>query len=168
MKLARSLLIVGVILISFVSLGCNSLMGEDESGYPTKAKFDPFYTKYESCYQKIDSVLNEIEKNYALVKKEKMTVYDFKANFNSMKKTLQSEKSTLDSITTPNGINSQYSVSYLKTSCDDGIQAIEMFQSIPQNPNVGKINAFEDLLRKSIDAKNTSKEYTDSIKAKVR
>lgn len=168
MKHIRSILIVIIILVSVVSLGCNSLMGEDDRVYPTKEKFDTFYTKYESSYTKINGVLSEIEKNYALVKQEKMTIYDFKANFNSMQKTLRNEKKSLEATTTPNGINGQYSVDFLKASCDEGIQAIDIFLSIPQNPNVSKINAFEDLLRKSIDAKNTSKKYTDSIKAEVK
>lgn len=169
MKRIQLLFIAAIILISFVVSGCNSWMGKDDRGYPTKGKFNPFYSKYESSYNKIDDVFSKMEKNYDLVKQQKMTVYDFRASLESMRNTLKTEQVALDMIsTTPNGINGQYSVGNLQFACDRGIFAIDMFLSIPTNPNVNKILAFEDELRKGIDAKNVSKKYTDSIKAEVK
>jgi hypothetical protein len=53
-----------------------------------------------------------------------------------MRKTLKSEEIALKGISTPNGINSQYSVGFLQFACDRGIFAIDMFLSIPSNPDV--------------------------------
>lgn len=163
MKRVNLSLLVAIILIDLVLSGCNSWMGNT-----TKEKFNSFYTKYQSSYTKIDETLSKIEKNYELVKQHKMTVYDFKESLESMRKTLKSEEIALKGISTPNGINSQYSVGFLQFACDRGIFAIDMFLSIPSNPDVRKILVFEQELRKSIDAKNASKEYIDSIKAEIK
>ena len=172
MKINRIVLILLLLLVVTTSLtGCGALnwwMGVDDRDIPIKPKFDPFYSNYMGSYNKIDKVLTSIDKDYALVKQEKMLVVDFKSKFEEAERILKAENALLERTTPPNGINAQYSIGFLKFSCEEGLSAIDSFKRIPQTQSVNNILKFEELLQKGIEAKETSRKYVDSIKVQVR
>ena len=124
--------------------------------------------KYNTVYIKVDNFYNQINTNYNLLKSQQITVYEFKSDLDKMESELKSAIFALDKLITPNGLNYQFSVDYLKFSAECGLSALCAFRNIATNPNMTYMNSFEDNIIKGINAKNASMEYVQSIKKQIR